>query len=334
MTTPTSSRRTRTARRVVALLAPLAVAACAAPQDGSVRAARDATGLDRAPVEVPASPPPPGFTTAKAVVNGVSISYTIGGSGPAVILLHGYAQTSNMWRPLLPLLAKDHLVLAPDLRGAGFSGKPDGGYDKKTLAADIHALAASLGVKDAAVVGHDIGLMVAYAYAAQYPDQTRRLVLMDAFLPGIGDWKNVWLMRDLWHFHFRGEVPLALVAGRERLYFEHFWNDFAANSARSVPEPDRRLYARLYAQPGGMRAGFAYFEAFERDAADFAALGKTPLPMPVLVLTGEKASGPVLIDQAKLVARQVDGRIIPGAGHWLMEEAPAKVIPAIVDFTR
>jgi pimeloyl-ACP methyl ester carboxylesterase len=200
------------------------------------------------------------------------------------------------------------------------------------MAVDIHDLVKSLGIAKASIVGHDIGLMVAYAYAAQFPAETERVVLMDAFLPGIGPWQNVWLLRDLWHFHFHGTTPLALVKGRERIYFEHFWNDFAADPKHSVPEADRRLYAKAYAQPGGMRAGFEYFKAFERDAAEFAELGKTPLPMPMLVLSGEKAGGSFLIEQGKMVATNVEGVIVKGSGHWLMEEAPEQVIPALVKF--
>lgn len=232
----------------------------------------------------------------------------------------------------MPLLARTHTVIVPDLRGAGDSAKPETGYEKKNMAVDIHDLVKSLGIAKASIVGHDIGLMVAYAYAAQFPAETERVVLMDAFLPGIGPWQNVWLLRDLWHFHFHGTTPLALVKGRERIYFEHFWNDFAADPKHSVPEADRRLYARAYAQPGGMRAGFEYFKAFERDAAEFAELGRTPLPMPMLVLSGEKAGGSFLIDQGKMVATNVEGVIVKGSGHWLMEEAPEQVIPALVNF--
>ena len=275
---------------------------------------------------------PAGFTERDAEVNGVRIHYSIGGKGSPVVLLHGYAQTSHMWNPIMPLLAKNHTVIVPDLRGAGGSSKPESGYDKKNMAVDIHDLVTSLGFKRASIVGHDIGLMVAYAYAAQFPQETERLVLMDAFLPGIGDWKNVWLMRDLWHFHFYGEVPQALVKGRERTYFEHFWNDFAADPKHSVSEADRRMYAKAYAQPGGMRAGFEYFKNFERDAKDFAELGATPLSMPVLVLTGEKASGEFLIAQSKLVASNVQGKIISGSGHWLIDEAPQLTIPALTTF--
>ncbi len=275
---------------------------------------------------------PAGFTERFAEVNGVRLHYFIGGQGSPVVLLHGYAETGHMWLPLMPLLAKNHTVIVPDLRGAGNSSKPDSGYDKKNMAVDIHDLTSSLGFDRVSIVGHDIGLMVAYAYAAQFPQATERVVLMDAFLPGIGNWKDVWLMRDLWHFHFYGEVPLALVNGRERIYFEHFWNDFAADPHHSIPEADRRFYAEAYAQPGGMRAGFEYFRNFERDAKDFAQLSATPLSMPVLVLTGEKASGNFLIEQTKLVASNVQGQVVMGSGHWLMEEAPQAVIPAIIAF--
>lgn len=267
-----------------------------------------------------------------ADVNGVKLHYLISGKGDPVVLLHGYAQTSRMWRPLMPGLANNHTVIAPDLRGFGESSTPADGYSKKAMAQDIHALVKSLGYPRVRIVGHDIGLMVAYAYAAQYPSEVDRIVLMDAFLPGVGDWKSVWLMRDLWHFHFYGKTPLALVAGRERIYLDHFWNDFAANPAKSVSAKDRKFYTKAYAQPGHMKAGFEVFRAFETDAADFAEFAKTPLPMPMLVLTGEKASGDFLIQQGKLVATNVEGVVIKGSGHWLMDEAPGQVIPKLVDF--
>jgi pimeloyl-ACP methyl ester carboxylesterase len=276
---------------------------------------------------------PPGFVEKAAKVDGVKLNYKIGGTGPVVVLLHGYTQTSHMWLPLLPLLAGSQTVIAPDLRGFGLSERPPAGYDKKTLARDVRALVRQLGFdQPVALVGHDIGLMVAYAYAAQYPDEVTRVALLDAFLPGIGDWKSVWLMRDLWHFHFYGETPLALVKGRERIYFEHFWNDFAADRNKSVPEADRRFYAESYARDDGMRAGFEVFRSFEQDAKEFAELAKKKLAMPFLVLTGEKASGTALIEQAKLVAADVRGVVVKGSGHWLMEEAPDKVIPELTSF--
>ena len=267
-----------------------------------------------------------------AEVGGSRLHYLIAGKGDPVLLLHGYAQNSHMWRPLITEFAKTHLVIAPDLRGFGESAKPQGGYDKKMVAQDIRALAVSLGHRRVGVVGHDIGLMVAYAYAAQYPAEVDRIALMDAFLPGVGDWNNVFLLGDRWHFHFYGKTPLALVDGRERIYFEHFWNDFAADPARSVSEADRQFYTAAYAQPDAMRAGFEVFRAFEQDARDFAGFAKTRLTMPMLVLTGEKASGEFLITQGRLVDDHVEGVVIKGAGHWLMDEAPDQVIPKLVSF--
>jgi pimeloyl-ACP methyl ester carboxylesterase len=269
-----------------------------------------------------------------AKLDGVEIHYLEAGSGTGtpVVLLHGYAETSHMWRPLIPKIDADRVVIAADLRGAGTSSKPEGGYDKKTMAQDIHALVRSLGMNKVIIVGHDIGLMVAYAYAAQYPDEVERIALMDAFLPGVGDTSGIFLLRDKWHFNFYGETPLKLVAGRERIYFEHFWNDFAADPKHSVPEQDREFYTREYARPGGMRAGFEYFRNFDEDAKDFAGFAKTKLTMPMLVLSGEKSGGEFLINQGRMVDTNVQGVIIKGSGHWLMEEAPEQTIPALVAF--
>jgi pimeloyl-ACP methyl ester carboxylesterase len=267
-----------------------------------------------------------------ADVGGVKLHYLIAGKGEPIVLLHGYAETGHMWLPLMAELAKTHTVIAPDLRGAGSSAAPDDGYTKAAMARDIHGLVTQLGLNQVAVVGHDIGLMVAYAYAAQYPAQVKRIVLMDAFLPGVGNWKDVWLLRDLWHFHFYGKTPLALVSGRERIYLEHFWNDFAADPAKSLSEADRKFYAKEYAKPGHIKAGMEYFRNFEQDAKDFEGFAKTPLPMPMLVLAGEKASGEFLIKQGKLVATNVEGVVVKNTGHWLMEEAPTQVIPTLVDF--
>jgi pimeloyl-ACP methyl ester carboxylesterase len=268
-----------------------------------------------------------------AEVNGITLHYLVSGKGEPIVLLHGYAESSHMWLPLMAELAKTHTVIAPDMRGAGRSSVPEGGYTKVAMAQDIHALVEKLGYKKIAIVGHDIGLMVAYAYAAQYPAEVSKIALMDAFLPGIGDWTHVWLMRDLWHFHFYGETPLALVTGRERIYLEHFWNDFAADRHHSISEADRQFYAKEYAQPGHIKAGMEWFRNFEQDAKDFSALAeKGKLDIPMLVIAGGKASGQFLIDQGKLVDSQVEGIIVPESGHWLMEEAPGQVIPPLVKF--
>lgn len=267
-----------------------------------------------------------------ADVNGVKIHYLIEGEGPPIILLHGYAETSHMWLPLIGKLATNHTVIAPDLRGFGDSGTPPDGYTKKRMAQDIHALATSLGIKSTAIVGHDIGLMVAYAYAAQYPTETNRVVLMEAFLPGIGKWENVFLLRDLWHFHFYGPTPLALVKGRERIYLDHFWNDFAADPKHSLSEADRKFYSAAYAKGDHMRASFEVFRAFPKDAEDFAEFAKTPLTMPMMVLSGEKAGGTFLIEQGKMVNPSAEGHLILGKGHWLMEEAPDETMTLLVAF--
>ena len=267
-----------------------------------------------------------------AEVNGVKLHYLVAGTGDPIVLLHGFAETSHMWLPLISKLSDRHTVIAPDLRGFGQSSAPPDGYTKAAMARDIHALMKSLNYDDIRLVGHDIGLMVAYAYAAQYPSEVDRLVLMEAFLPGVGDWNSVFLLRDLWHFHFYGETPLALVTGRERIYLEHFWNDFAADRTRSVSEADRVFYANEYARPDHMKAGMEVFRAFPTDAKDFAAFAKTKLTMPLLVLSGEKAGGPFLIEQGKMVATDVEGVLVKGAGHWLMEEAPEQVMPKLVEF--
>jgi pimeloyl-ACP methyl ester carboxylesterase len=267
-----------------------------------------------------------------ATVNGVRLHYLEAGSGPPIILLHGFGETSHMWLPLIPKLARTHTVIAPDLRGSGQSSVPDSGYDKITMAHDIHALVESREWKSVRIVGHDIGLMVAYAYAATYPKATERVVLMDAFIPGVGKWQNMFLLRDLWHFHFYGKTPLALVQGRERIYLEHFWNDFAADPKHSIPEADRRLYAATFAKPRHVWAGMEWFRAFDTDNVEFAKLAKTTLDQPMLVLSGEKSGGEFLIDQARLVDSHVEGVVVKGSGHWLMEEAPDQVIPRLVEF--
>ena len=267
-----------------------------------------------------------------ADVNGVRLHYLVAGKGDPVVLLHGYAETSHMWLPLIAKLADKHTVIAPDLRGFGQSSAPPDGYAKAAMAQDIHALVRKLGYDHIRLVGHDIGLMVAYAYAAQYPTEVDRLVLMEAFLPGVGDWNSVFLLRDLWHFHFYGKTALALVTGRERIYLDHFWNDFAADPKKSLSEKDREFYAKAYAQPGHMAAGMEVFRAFPGDAEDFARFSKNKLTMPLLVLSGEKAGGPFLIEQGKMVATNVEGVLVKGAGHWLMEEAPDQVIPKLVEF--
>jgi pimeloyl-ACP methyl ester carboxylesterase len=265
-------------------------------------------------------------------VDGVRLQYLTAGRGPAVILLHGYAETSRMWKPIIPLLAERFTVIAPDLPGIGDSAIPANGLDMKTAAIRIHALARKLGVEKARVVGHDIGLMVAYAYAAQFPAETEKLVVMDAFLPGVGGWEAVYNNPAIWHFRFHGPTPEALVQGRERTYFAYFWNDLAADRNRSLPEADREAYIAAYARPGRMRAAWAYFESFPQAAKDFAQLSQTKLTMPVLAIGGEKSLGDALAQQMKLVASDVTVVVLRDTGHWVLEERPKETTDALAKF--
>src|SRR5262245_30749440 len=275
----------------------------------------------------------PGATSERtATVDGLKIQYLIAGEGPTALLIHGYAETSRMWRPLMPLLAGDFTVIAPDLPGIGGSDIPSDGLDMTHAATRLHDLVKQLSLGKAAVVGHDIGLMVAYAYAAQFPTEVERLALMDAFLPGVEGWEPIYNDPGIWHFRFNGPTPEALVRGRERTYFEHFWNDFAADKTRSLPEADRQAYAAAYARPGRMRAAWAYFVSFQQAAEDFARFARTRLSMPVLSIGGEKANGAVLAQQVKLVATNAKSVTLPNTGHWVMEESPQATMDALVSF--
>jgi len=275
---------------------------------------------------------PETITSKTVVVDGVRLHYLAAGHGPAVILLHGYTQTSRMWRPIIPLLVEKFSVIAPDLPGIGDSDIPADGLDMKTAAVRIHDLAKSLGIAKARVVGHDIGLMVAYAYAAQFPAETEKLVVMDAFLPGVAGWEDVYNNPAIWHFRFNGPTPEALVRGRERTYFEHFWNNFAADKTHSLPEADRVAYAAAYARPGRMRAGWAYFVSFQQAAKDFAELSKTKLTMPVLAIGGDKANGTLLGQQMKIVASNATMVVLKDTGHWVLEERPKETTEALQKF--
>jgi pimeloyl-ACP methyl ester carboxylesterase len=267
-----------------------------------------------------------------AEVDGVQFRYMTAGKGPAVVLIHGYAETATMWKPIIPLLAERFTVIAPDLPGIGDSSIPADRLDMKNAATRVHALVRTLGVEKAEVVGHDIGLMVAYAYAAQFPSEVTKLVVMDAFLPGVAGWEDVYNNPGIWHFRFNGPTPELLVKGRERTYFEHYWNDFAADKTHSIPEADRKAYTAAYARPGRMRAGWAYFVSFPQAAKDFAELSKTKLTMPVLAIGGDKANGTLLGDQMKLVSTDPTVIVLKNTGHWLMEENSKETIDALTKF--
>ena len=267
-----------------------------------------------------------------AEAGGAKLHYLTAGEGTPLILLHGYAETSRMWRPIIPLLAARFTVIAPDLPGIGDSDIPASSLDMKSAAIRIHDLAKSLGVEKAEVVGHDIGLMVAYAYAAQFPAEVTKLVLMDAFLPGVAGWEPIYNNPGIWHFRFNGPTPEALVQGRERIYFEYFWNDLAADKNHSLPEADRKAYIAAYSRPGRMHAGWAYFVSFQQAAKDFAQLSQTKLTMPVLTIGGDKSLGEALGEQAKLVATDVSVVVLRNCGHWVLEEHPKETTEALQKF--
>jgi pimeloyl-ACP methyl ester carboxylesterase len=265
---------------------------------------------------------PDNFTTQDIALQGVTIHVRIGGTGPAVLLVHGYGETGDMWVPLAIELARDHMVIVPDLRGLGLSSKPAKGFEKKSQAHDLAGVLDALNVERAGIVAHDIGNMVAYAFAAQYSARVSKLVVIDAPLPGVGPWEEVLKNPLLWHFRFGGPDMERLVAGRERIYLDRFWNEFSATPSR-FSEVARKHYAALYALPGAMHSGFAQFAAFDQDAIDnktFLTAGK--LKMPVLAVGGEKSFGPMMATVMRFAADNVEEAVVPDSGHWIMEENP------------
>ena len=273
-----------------------------------------------------------GFRTKSVPVDGGTVAVTVGGSGPPIVLIHGYAESSRMWKPLARELAPRFTVIAPDLPGFGQSSIPKTGLEMKTAAKRLHVAINALGYTKVRVVGHDIGLMVAYAYAAMYPQEVEKLALMDAFLPGVGEWRAVYDNPAIWHFRFYGPTPEALVQGREKIYFAWFWNDLAADKTRSLPTADREAYVAAYSRPGRMHAGWAYFAAWPQTAKDFAQFAQTKLTIPLLSIGGEKSLGDALGQQAKLVATDATVIVLKGAGHWIMEERPAETMDALLKF--
>jgi len=262
---------------------------------------------------------------------GVTIHVRTGGHGPAVVLIHGFGDTGDMWAPLAAELARDHTVVVPDLRGMGLSSHAPKGYEKRTQAADVRAVLAALNIDQAAIVGHDIGNMVAYAYAARYPDKTEKLVVMDAPVPGIPPWDDLVRNPLLWHFSFGGPDAERLVAGRERIYLDRFWNEFAADRSK-IDEATRVHYAKLYAQPGAMHSAFAQFLSFPKDAEDNKVSMAPKLTMPVLAIGAEKSFASTQAVVMRNAATNVTEVVIPNSGHWLMEEQPTATITAIRTF--
>jgi pimeloyl-ACP methyl ester carboxylesterase len=285
------------------------------------------------PAAAHVEPFPAGFRTEEVATNGTTLHVRIGGHGPAVVLLHGFGDTGAMWAPVAAVLAKDHTLVVPDLRGMGLSAHPTTGYTKKNQALDIAGVLDHFKIDKADLVTHDIGNMVGYAFAAQFPSRVTRWVVMDAPLPGIGDWDIIIRDPHLWHFNFRGPDVERLVAGRERIYLDRFYNELSAHP-EAIDEATREHYAALYARPQAMHDAFEQFAAFTQDAVDNKELlakgGK--LPMPVLAVGAEKSFGTAMADDIRFVAVDVHGVVVPDSGHWLMEEQPAATVTVITEF--
>jgi pimeloyl-ACP methyl ester carboxylesterase len=274
---------------------------------------------------------PANFRTQEIQADGATIHVRVGGQGPAVVLLHGFGDTGDMWALMAAELAHDHRVVVPDLRGMGLSSHPAGGYDKKTQAADIRSVLTQLGIDHAAIVGHDIGATVAYAYAARYPDKTDRLVVMDAPVPGIPPWDEIVRSPALWHFSFGGPDAERLVAGRERIYLDRFWNEFAGDPSK-IDEATRVHYTAFYARPGAMHSAFAQFLSIPKDAEDNKVSMTTKLTMPVLAIGAAKAFGANVAIVMRNAADNVTEVLIANSGHWLMDEQPTATIAAVRNF--
>jgi len=285
----------------------------------------------QAPAEV--RPFPTGFQIREMKTpDGETLHVRVGGSGPAVLLLHGFGDTGDMWEPLARRLMRDHTVVVPDLRGMGLSSHPEDGYDKKSQAAGMAALLDSLNVGKFQLVTHDIGNMVGYALAAQYRDRVTAWVVMDEPLPGLGHWEQQLLSPKTWHFNFRGPDVERLVAGRERILLDRFYNELSAHPEK-IDEQTREHYATLYARPKAMHDAFAQFAAFPTDAKDnqgFAVAGK--LTPPVLAIGGAASYGASLAGEIGAAADHVEGATVNEAGHWLMEEQPAQTMQLITTF--
>jgi pimeloyl-ACP methyl ester carboxylesterase len=295
----------------------------------------DAGLIASAPASAKVEPFPASFRTRDIPANGTTIHVRIGGTGPAVVLIHGFGDSGDMWAPLATRLVKDHTVVVPDLRGMGLSSHPQAGYEKANEAKDIAAVLSALKVDGpVALVTHDIGNMVGYAFAAENRSRVNRWIVMDAPLPGIGHWTDVLLDHRTWHFDFYGPDEERLIAGRERLYLDRFYNELSADP-RHIDEQTRAHYAALYSRPHAIHNAFAQFAAFRQDAIDnqkFLADGK--LKMPVLAIGGEKSFGRGFANEIGFAADNVRALSVQNSGHWLMEEQPEAVMSAILAFIR
>lgn len=276
---------------------------------------------------------PKGFKQEQVQVNGFKMNVYKGGTGSPVVLLHGMGESALMWEPVMSALSSKYTFIVPDLRGAGLSEAPESGYTKAGMADEVKSLMQHYNISKADIVGHDIGLMVAYAFAAKFPEMTTKLVVMDAFLPGVGPGDDIYNSPDIWHFRFYGKNAENLVKGREKQYLDHLWTSFSADP-KTFPDAKKNYFAKQYAAPGHMRAAMEWFKAFPQDAKDNKELSKKQLAMPVLSIGGDKAMGGPLAATMKIVAPQSETVIFKNVGHWLMEENPKATIEALDNFLK
>ncbi|MDQ7251448.1 alpha/beta fold hydrolase [Dongia sedimenti] len=278
---------------------------------------------------------PQGFVAKQIATNGTTLHVRVGGHGPAVVLLHGFGDTGDMWAPLAADLMADHTVIVPDLRGMGLSAHPDTGYTKLNQGKDIAGVLDALKIEHTALVTHDIGNMVGYALAGQFPARVTKWVVIDAPLPGIGPWDEILKSPMLWHFNFRGPDMERLVQGRERIYLDRFYNELSFDRTK-ITEETRDHYAALYARPRAMHDAFEQFAAFTQDALDNQAMLKAggKLKMPVLALGGDHSFGTGMAEVLRFAATDVTGGVIPNSGHWIMDENPEATIQLTTAFLR
>ncbi len=275
--------------------------------------------------------PPAGFVNKYATVNGIKIHYVMGGKGEPLLLIHGFGQNWFMWNRIMPELSKHFTIIAPDLPGVGESGKPKDGYDKKTMAADLHELMKKLGCSNINLVGHDIGLMVAYAYAAQFGNDVKKVALLDALIPGI---EPVWsdLNNKLWWFGFFARpISGELVAGKADIFLRDFWPIVGyVKNAFTKQEADE--FIRAYSVPGATTGAFHWFGEFPQDAKDNIEFMKHKLEMPLLAMGAEYSAASYFGDHCRLVANNVTEVKIEGAGHWIVQEETNQALKGLEDF--
>lgn len=275
------------------------------------------------------------LTHHTAVVNGIRLHYVMAGSGDPLVLLHGWPQSWREWQHLIPILASRFTVIAPDMRGFGDSDKPTDGYDKRTVAQDIRLLVQHLGFRDIDLVGHDIGMMVAYEYASAYPAEVRRLVVMEAGLPGLGleALQDSAQFPQFWHFGFFNASGVAetLIAGREKMFLSYFIRQLAYDTY-AVSEDDLQEYAERMSAPGALRASFEHYRAFPIDARRNQAHALTRLPMPVLAIGGDHCMGDQVGQIMDSLADKVQTAVITHSGHWIPEEQPGQLATVLTEF--